>query len=92
MHRASALTGLDFALEVPEMTRFLESQSFSRLGRSTVREPGELTRCHNCLREVPRSVATMAEGSDYVFHFCGAECFAQWYERRRHGRNPARDA
>jgi len=35
--------------------------------------------CHSCRREVPRSVATMSEGLDYVFHFCGPDCFASWY-------------
>lgn len=39
----------------------------------------EAVACHSCQREVPRSIATMAEGRDYVFFFCGPECYAGWH-------------
>jgi len=42
--------------------------------------------CHSCQREVPRSVGTMAEGRDYVFYFCGPDCFASWYALDRQDR------
>ena len=34
--------------------------------------------CQVCLKEVPVSEATSAEGAEYFLYFCGAECFAQW--------------
>jgi len=62
------------------------------MGGDRSRETGEVVCCHACLREVPRSVATMAEGSDYLFYFCGAECFARWHGRPARGRQPKADA
>ncbi|MCC6536815.1 MAG: DUF3330 domain-containing protein [Bryobacterales bacterium] len=38
----------------------------------------DAVQCHLCLREVSRSVATTAEGLDYVHYFCGLDCLAQW--------------
>jgi hypothetical protein len=34
--------------------------------------------CEVCLKEVPKSEATVAEAADYVLYFCGLECFAKW--------------
>jgi hypothetical protein len=34
--------------------------------------------CEVCLKEIPRSVARSAEGADYVYYFCGADCYARW--------------
>lgn len=34
--------------------------------------------CEVCLKEIPRSVAQSAEGVDYVYYFCGADCYARW--------------
>ncbi len=34
--------------------------------------------CAVCLAEIPGSVAHNAEGPDYVHHYCGLECLAQW--------------
>lgn len=34
--------------------------------------------CEVCLTEIPGSVACSAEGPDYVHHYCGLECLAQW--------------
>ena len=34
--------------------------------------------CEVCLAEIPGSVAHSAEGPDYVHHYCGLECLAQW--------------
>ena len=36
--------------------------------------------CEICLKEVPASEAKSAEGSDYVFYFCGTDCYQQWRE------------
>ncbi len=38
----------------------------------------ELIRCEICLTEIPGSVASNAEGPDYVHHFCGLDCLARW--------------
>lgn len=34
--------------------------------------------CEICLSEIPGTVAHHAEGPDYVHHYCGLACFAQW--------------
>lgn len=37
--------------------------------------------CQICLKEVPLSEAKVAEAADYVAHFCGIECYAEWKRR-----------
>jgi hypothetical protein len=34
--------------------------------------------CAQCLREVPKSEATVREAQDYVLFFCGEDCYAAW--------------
>lgn len=34
--------------------------------------------CEVCLKEVPRSEATVPEAVDYVVYFCGIDCYRQW--------------
>ncbi len=34
--------------------------------------------CEVCMKEIPHSVAQSLEGSDYIHHFCGNECFSKW--------------
>ena len=34
--------------------------------------------CEMCLREVPKSEATVPEATDYVAYFCGLECYERW--------------
>ncbi|MGD8566615.1 MAG: DUF3330 domain-containing protein [Gammaproteobacteria bacterium] len=41
----------------------------------------KLVECAVCLEEVPASGAKNEETSDYVFHFCGIDCYAQWQEK-----------
>ncbi|VAW83300.1 hypothetical protein MNBD_GAMMA16-410 [hydrothermal vent metagenome] len=48
-----------------------------------------LLSCDVCLNEIPASVAQSLEGSDYVHHFCGADCFALWQSPK--GRAPKPD-
>ena len=38
----------------------------------------ELIACEVCLKEVPKSEATVPEATDYVVHFCGLECYEKW--------------
>lgn len=34
--------------------------------------------CEVCRKELPRSTARSAEGRDYVYYFCGGECYEKW--------------
>ncbi len=40
--------------------------------------PTETIACDVCMKEIPHSVAHSYEGPDYVLHFCGHGCYAQW--------------
>ena len=42
----------------------------------------ELVACDVCLKEVPKSEATIPEAVDYVAHFCGLECYEKWKNQR----------
>ncbi len=46
-------------------------------------EPAEVEKvpCQVCHKEVPLSEAKVAEAADYVAHFCGLECYAEWKRR-----------
>lgn len=39
--------------------------------------------CEICLKEIPESAAFTAEGSEYVGHFCGIECYQEFLRKRR---------
>lgn len=45
-----------------------------------------LVSCQICLKEVPKSVAQSLEGSEYVYYFCGADCYAKWQKQPEAGR------
>lgn len=34
--------------------------------------------CEVCLKEVPKTGALHAEGTEYVLYFCGTDCFQKW--------------
>jgi YHS domain-containing protein len=38
----------------------------------------ETVACRICLKEIPKSVAESAEAVEYVYYFCGPECYTQW--------------
>ena len=42
--------------------------------------------CDYCLKEMPSSDAIREEAQDYVVHFCGLECLAEWRKRHTHSR------
>lgn len=42
-----------------------------------------LIECEICLKEIPESAAFTAEGSEYVGHFCGIECYQEFLRKRR---------
>lgn len=41
----------------------------------------EKVACEICIKEVPITEAKSEEASDYVYHFCGLECYAKWKEQ-----------
>jgi hypothetical protein len=50
----------------------------------TIQQPPisvEQVSCEVCLKEVPKSEASVAEASDYFLYFCGLECFEKWKEQ-----------
>lgn len=38
----------------------------------------DLVACKVCMKEVPRSEATVPEAVDYVVYFCGLDCHEKW--------------
>lgn len=34
--------------------------------------------CEVCMKEVPKSEATIPEAVDYVVYFCGLDCYEKW--------------
>jgi YHS domain-containing protein len=47
------------------------------MARNNSPETGPVA-CEICLKEIPRSVAQSQEGADYVYYFCGADCYQRW--------------
>jgi hypothetical protein len=43
-----------------------------------LRELASSVPCDVCQREIPLSAAAWREGSDYVAHFCGLDCYDRW--------------
>jgi YHS domain-containing protein len=44
-------------------------------------EPREGTvACEVCLMEIPKSAALSHEASEYVYYFCGDDCFRKWQQ------------
>lgn len=44
-------------------------------------EPDQVS-CEVCMKEIPRSEAQASEATEYVFYFCGPECFEKWRQDR----------
>lgn len=43
--------------------------------------------CEHCHAKIPATVALSFEGADYVYHFCGPQCFEAWSKTAiAHGR------
>jgi hypothetical protein len=48
----------------------------------------EKVSCAICRKEIPLTEAVIPEAADYMAHFCGLECYAQWKkESERAGKN-----
>ncbi|MBM4189473.1 MAG: DUF3330 domain-containing protein [Betaproteobacteria bacterium] len=41
-------------------------------------EPVEQIACALCMKEIPKSEATVAEAADYLLYFCGLDCYDAW--------------
>ncbi|MFZ2541095.1 MAG: DUF3330 domain-containing protein [Gallionella sp.] len=38
----------------------------------------EKVSCAICRKEIPLNEAVIPEAADYMAHFCGLECYAEW--------------
>lgn len=38
--------------------------------------------CAQCLDEIPDSLADNPEAPDYVAHYCGMDCLAEWQDKQ----------
>jgi len=56
-------------------------------------KPGDATliSCEVCLKEIPKSEASVAEAVDYFVYFCGADCYQKW-NRTNHGWTRSRES
>ncbi len=52
------------------------------LDKMTPEEPEHIA-CEICLKQVPIDEASSFEGTDYVIHFCGLECYEKWQQGQR---------
>jgi hypothetical protein len=52
------------------------------MNAQTVSTDPETVACEVCLKEIPRTEATVPEAEDYVVHFCGLDCYELWKSRR----------
>jgi len=50
--------------------------------------PEAAVACEVCLKEIPRSVASSEEGSEYVYYFCGEACFDKWQQGQNEAGKP----
>ncbi|HEE9764846.1 DUF3330 domain-containing protein (plasmid) [Stutzerimonas stutzeri] len=41
------------------------------------------TSCCECCQEIPLDAALTVEGSEYVLHFCGLECYERFQARAK---------
>ena len=53
------------------------------MSRKITPEEPEHVACEICMKEIPLDEADCAEGSDYVVHFCGLECFEKWKQLKQ---------
>jgi len=47
----------------------------------------EKVSCAICQKEIPLSEAVIPEAADYVAHFCGLECYAEWKRQNENSKN-----
>ena len=39
--------------------------------------------CEICLKEIPKDLGTSEESVEYVYYFCGQDCFEKWQEKSK---------
>lgn len=52
--------------------------------------PVETISCHECLTEIPGSVSRNGEADEYVYNYCGLDCYDKWLEQQRPTEQPQR--
>lgn len=60
------------------------------MGEKPKTDDAPLVSCQVCLKEVPRSVAKSLEGADYVYYFCGADCYQRWRSQQSDNNQPGK--
>jgi len=45
-------------------------------------ETNDVIACEICIKEIPKSEAQVAEASEYVYYFCGSDCYDKWSKER----------
>jgi hypothetical protein len=53
------------------------------MGQSKDKTESELCECESCCKQIPLSAAKTAEGADYVYYFCGTDCYEKWLEKQK---------
>lgn len=53
------------------------------MSEKIVPEEPEHVACKVCMKQIPKDVAKSFEGDEYVLHFCGLECYAQWQQQEQ---------
>lgn len=48
-------------------------------------EEPDMIDCEICLTQIPTDSGTNGETDDYVYHFCGIECYEKWKEQNTPG-------
>jgi len=45
--------------------------------------PSQKIACSVCLKEIPLNMVDTPEGSDYIGHFCGIECYEEFAAQQK---------
>lgn len=53
--------------------------------------PAASLSCEVCLKEIPRTAALTAEGTDYVGEYCGLECYQEFLKQPDATAEPAKE-
>ncbi len=56
------------------------------------KKPDEpVLQCSVCLKEIPKSLVKSEEVQEYVYYFCGDECYSQWETNGKTELNKGKD-
>jgi len=70
-----------FILDTIFITAFITAERRRFMSDQAESVGAEKVPCEVCRKEVPLSEAKVSEAADYVAHFCGLECYAEWKRR-----------